>query len=202
MFVEGPPDSENPRDVVQAALEYTKDVFVKDAISQIGGFRSPYTDTMTQEQLLDTRSAGNCDEGCAIALYNLLNKVDLFQRMGVIMASASSSNDFHNAGYYTHMYFVVQDTSGRWYGASPANAQVQKDAFETVLEGETLDDLLQQVTLRDGGEWPNAKKIESDFPSRSFAKFSNNHLICPLFGVINGETQKDTMNKYLQAYSV
>ena len=194
-------ETETPLQVIQEALQYTKIQFLQDARSLIGVLPD-YTSSMSDDELLEKRTRGNCDEGCAIALKKLLESRHLFSRMAIIAAPFSPTHPFKKSDPYFHMYFLAQDMKGNWYGASPANTQDYSDAFDTILISNSLADLMKKIEERDGGEWPDPVATEAKLAPNTFPSFNyqTKELRSPLVEIINGQTNIAEMTKYSQAY--
>jgi len=88
---------------------------------------------------------------------------NLFDSMTILTSydDPKHSHQLKN-GYKYHTYFLVKSKDGTWYASSPANHEPGKgeSPLTKIFSSQNLQEVLDDIQVTDGGEWPNAEFIK------------------------------------------
>lgn len=84
---------------------------------------------------------------------------DRFVHLFLLKGVSTTEKNLRN-GWGCHYYAVAQDTTGRYFAVSPANhTQDSQDSLTSIIEGNNMDEVANQISLLNGGLWPTGDQV-------------------------------------------
>lgn len=103
---------------------------------------------------------GVCFDGVINTAYELLRlykeKIDFIT---IINSNGEKGEYLENPEFNAHSYLAVKFSAEKWFGVSPANYKIQSTGNFEILSADNLKQLLEQITNKSGGKWPEADAI-------------------------------------------
>lgn len=120
------------------------------------------------ETVVIALTAGQCEFASKTFLYSLASRyADRFTEMFLMRGNDSGENFVHFQEW--HVIACVRASDGRYYASSPANQGVvyldMEDPYNilTVYEGDSLEELIRNIELTEGGVWPDVEDTDRNY---------------------------------------
>jgi hypothetical protein len=140
-----------------------------------------FRDDVDLHETIIESTRGACHDNSAKSLLCLFKEFsELFDEFYFIESDSSVSDYADYRGFKNgqnwgvHVYGVVKDKNGLWYGFSPAYYEGADNPITLILRGTSFEDLMCYIQDKDGGYWPASEKDLDIIPDRREKKI---HLI-------------------------
>ncbi|MBP9718989.1 MAG: hypothetical protein KBD46_00830 [Candidatus Levybacteria bacterium] len=118
------------------------------------------------ETALEKATNDKCAKAAVYSLYYLYKNYSyLFPKMAILGTNSVNFSRYPESSplrndWEHHKYFLVQDTSGMWFTASPGNYSKENPEYTKPFASKNLSKIMHHIESRDGGVWPSAKFLD------------------------------------------